>query len=98
MERVLNKINPALLEQLKKSSVLLNSESRRQLSPELLKKVSGGLTFSMEDTCRYCGGELYVWQSDVPGDYSEGWFCGSCGAVYYSFGNFDVNNAIQTVN
>ena len=39
MERVLKKITPALLEKLKKSSVPLNSESRKQLSPELLEKV-----------------------------------------------------------
>ena len=44
MERVLKKIKPALLEKLKKSSVPLNSESMKQLSPELLEKVSGGWT------------------------------------------------------
>ena len=98
MERVLKKINPALLEKLKKSSVPLNSESRKQLSPELLDKVSGGWTSEIGGYCRNCDADtIYYWASDDPHDYSEGIFCGTCGAVYHSVGNFDVNYALTTI-
>jgi hypothetical protein len=98
MERVLKKIKPALLEKLKKSSVPLNSESMKQLSPELLEKVSGGWTTEIGGYCRNCGAEtIYYWASDEPHDYSEGIFCETCGAVYHSAGNFDVNYALTTI-
>ena len=97
MERVLKKINPALLEKLKKSSVPLNSESRKQLSPELLEKVSGGGTFQLDGACLSCGGAVYYWCTDASYDISEGIFCGTCGRIYGAHGNFDVNYAMTTV-
>ena len=97
MERVFKKINPALLEKLKKSSVPLNSESRKQLSPELLEKVSGGSAWKMDGACPSCGGQVYYWCSDDSYDISEGIFCGTCGKVYGARGNFDINVAMNRI-
>ena len=60
----MSQIDDAKIEELKKTSLKLNSLSEKQLPEELLNRVSGGVGDYDEYTelygiCPYCGGETY---------------------------------------
>ena len=59
MDRNVKKLDPAEREKLMKSAVRLDSVSQKELSAEILERVTGGNTVEW-GTCRRCGGQLYA--------------------------------------
>ena len=76
MEKNFEKLDPAKIEQLRKTAVKLNSVSKDALPKEILAKVSGG-NIEDESTCPVCGGDLCVAQDPETGCYA--FFCFDCG-------------------
>lgn len=72
-------LTPEQKEELMKSSVSLDSLSRRELPKEYLTQVSGGMDDEEEeeDECPYCGGMIKVYY-----DFGE-WvfYCSSCSRI-----------------
>ena len=76
MDKNLQKLAPAKIEQLRKTAVKLNSMSKNALPKEVLAKISGG-DIDDQSSCPVCGGDLCVAQDPETGRYA--FYCFDCG-------------------
>ena len=74
MNSNIKKLSSEEIEQLRETSVKLDSDSKSALPQEILAKVSGGDNVS-PDACPLCCGTMYIGQDDT-GRYFE--YCPKC--------------------